>query len=76
MLMWWKNCSCVFLTSAIVNEASVTVAGATTGQNTRPTRTAPATHYNTTGDTGAPDRNRTCNHQLRRLVLYPLSYGR
>jgi hypothetical protein len=25
---------------------------------------------------GAPDRNRTCNHQLRRLVLYPLSYGR
>ena len=26
--------------------------------------------------TGAPDRNRTCNHRLRRPVLYPLSYGR
>jgi len=32
---------------------------------------APATRV-----TGAPDRNRTCNRQLRRLVLYPLSYGR
>ena len=26
-------------------------------------------------DTGVPDRDRTCNPQLRRLVLYPLSYG-
>ena len=25
---------------------------------------------------GAPGRNRTCDPQLRRLVLYPLSYGR
>jgi hypothetical protein len=23
-------------------------------------------------DTGVPDRNRTCNPQLRRLVLYPV----
>lgn len=25
---------------------------------------------------GAPGRNRTCGHMLRRHVLYPLSYGR
>jgi hypothetical protein len=25
---------------------------------------------------GAPDRSRTCNPQIRSLVLYPLSYGR
>jgi hypothetical protein len=26
-------------------------------------------------DTGDPGRNRTCDLQLRRLLLYPLSYG-
>src|SRR5579885_195840 len=26
-------------------------------------------------DAGGPGRNRTCNPQLRRLLLYPLSYG-
>jgi hypothetical protein len=27
-------------------------------------------------DDGAPGRIRTCDFQLRRLTLYPLSYGR
>ena len=36
----------------------------------------PATNISTPLGNGAPGRNRTCDPQLRRLVLYPLSYGR